>query len=65
MYTTAYNRFNRSSRQGIGGNIGPATGRSRGGRTTKLHGLADDRGRPRVLLLAEQDAEAVIPSTTA
>ena len=29
-----------------------AIGRSRGGRTTKLHGLVDDRGRPRVLLLS-------------
>ena len=27
-------------------------GRSRGGRTTKLHGLVDERGRPRVLLLS-------------
>lgn len=27
-------------------------GRSRGGRTTKIHGLVDDRGRPRVLLLS-------------
>ena len=26
--------------------------RSRGGRTTKLHGLVDDHGRPRVLLLS-------------
>jgi transposase len=29
-----------------------AIGRSRGGRTTKLHGLVDDLGRPRVLLLS-------------
>ena len=27
-------------------------GRSRGGRTTKIHGLVDDKGRPRVLLLS-------------
>jgi transposase len=27
-------------------------GRSRGGRTTKIHGLVDGRGRPRVLLLS-------------
>src|SRR5258707_8507234 len=29
-----------------------AIGRSRGGRTTTLHALSDDAGRPRVLLLA-------------
>src|SRR3546814_15517716 len=29
-----------------------AIGRSRGGPTCKIHGLADDRGRPRVLLLS-------------
>src|SRR5258708_1540501 len=34
------------------GDFAQAIGRSRGGRTTKLHGLADDRGRPRVLLLS-------------
>jgi hypothetical protein len=28
-----------------------AIGRSRGGRTTKVHALTDDAGRPRVLLL--------------
>lgn len=27
-------------------------GSSRGGRTSKLHGLTDDRGRPRVLLIS-------------
>jgi len=29
-----------------------AIGRSRGGRTTKVHGLVDERGKPRVLLLS-------------
>jgi len=29
-----------------------AMGRSRGGRTTKVHGLVDERGKPRVLLLS-------------
>ena len=53
-----------------------AIGRSRGGRTTKIHALTDDRGRPRVLvltagntgdvtvaptLIAAQGAKAVIP----
>jgi hypothetical protein len=34
------------------GDFAQAIGRSRAGRTTKLHGLADDQGRPRVLLLS-------------
>src|SRR5690606_32123195 len=34
------------------GAFAQAIGRSRGGRTTKVHGLVDDRGRPRVLLLS-------------
>ncbi len=33
------------------GDFAQAIGRSRGGRTTKLHGLTDAKGRPRVLLL--------------
>jgi transposase len=33
------------------GDFPQAIGRSRGGRTTKLHGLTDAKGRPRVLLL--------------
>ncbi|MBL8568221.1 MAG: IS5 family transposase, partial [Phreatobacter sp.] len=43
-------------------------GRSRGGRTTKVHGLVDERGRPRVLLLSAGNindismAEALIQS---
>jgi hypothetical protein len=34
------------------GDFAQAIGRSRDGRTTKLHGLADDQGRPRGLLLS-------------
>src|SRR3954452_25493825 len=34
------------------GAFAQAIGRSRGGRTTKIHGLVDDQGRPRVLLLS-------------
>jgi len=34
------------------GAFAQAIGRSRGGRTTKVHGWVDDRGRPRVLLLS-------------
>lgn len=33
------------------GPLAQAIGRSRGGRNTKVHGLVDERGRPRVLLL--------------
>ncbi|WP_408611022.1 IS5 family transposase [Caulobacter hibisci] len=95
----------KAHRSAAGAKGGPsqAIGRSRGGRTTKVHGLVDERGKPRVLLLsagnindismahaliqaagpfrrlladraydanhfrqrlAEQGAEAVIPSTT-
>jgi transposase len=32
-----------------------AFGSSRGGRTSKLHGLTDDQGRPRVLLISAGD----------
>lgn len=34
------------------GDYEEAIGRSRGGRTTKIHALTDDQGRPRVLLLS-------------
>jgi transposase len=34
------------------GDFAQGIGRSRGGRTSKLHGLTDDDGRPRVLLLS-------------
>lgn len=34
------------------GDFVQAIGRSRGGRTTELHGLTDEHGRPRVLLLS-------------
>ena len=34
------------------GDYEEAIGRSRGGRTTKIHALTDDEGRPRVLLLS-------------
>ncbi|MFT3810918.1 MAG: IS5 family transposase [Micropepsaceae bacterium] len=34
------------------GDFDQAIGRSRGGRTTKLHGLVDHHGKPRVLLLS-------------
>jgi transposase len=34
------------------GDLPPAIGRSRGGRTTKIHALTDAEGRPRVLLLS-------------
>jgi len=34
------------------GAFAQAIGTSRGGRTSKLHGLTDDKGRPRVLLIS-------------
>ena len=35
-------------------------GRSRGGRTTKIHGLVDDQGRPRVLLLSAGNTNDIV-----
>src|SRR5215470_6013496 len=37
-----------------------AIGRSRGGRTTKIHALTDARGRPRVLLLSPGNTHDVV-----
>ncbi|MDP3080265.1 MAG: IS5 family transposase [Brevundimonas sp.] len=39
-------------RRALKGAFVQSIGRSRGGRTTKIHGLVDDHGRPRVLLLS-------------
>ncbi|MEP9347811.1 IS5 family transposase [Xanthobacter sp. KR7-225] len=45
-------KAHRSAAGAKGGPFAQAIGRSRGGRTTKVHGLVDERGRPRVLLLS-------------
>ena len=42
----------RASADGKGGAAAQAIGRSRGGRTTKTHAIADGQGRPRVFLLS-------------
>lgn len=42
------------------GAYGEAIGRSRGGRTTKIHALTDAEGRPRVLLLSPGNAHDVV-----
>ena len=41
------------------GDFPQAIGRSRGGRTTKLHGLTDAKGRPRVLLLTASNVNDI------
>ena len=45
-------KAHRSAAGGKGGPSAQAIGRSRGGRTTKIHALTDAEGRPRVLLLS-------------
>ena len=45
-------KAHRSAAGGKGGRSNEAIGRSRGGRTTKIHALTDAAGRPRVLLIA-------------
>ncbi|MFA7264415.1 MAG: IS5 family transposase [Caulobacter sp.] len=45
-------KAHRSAAGAKGGPSFQSIGRSRGGRTTKIHGLVDDQGRPRVLLLS-------------
>ena len=42
------------------GAYGEAIGRSRGGRTTKIHALTDAQGRPRILLLSPGNAHDVV-----
>ena len=42
------------------GAYGEAIGRSRGGRTTKIHALTDEKGRPRVLLLSPGNTHDVV-----
>jgi len=46
------------------GAYGEAIGRSRGGRTTKIHALTDADGRPRVLLLSPGNAHDVVMAPT-
>lgn len=41
----------------------PAIGRSRDGRTTTLHGLTDDLGRPRVLFLTPGNINDITMAT--
>src|SRR5262249_36880163 len=41
-----------------------AVGRSRGGRTTKIHALTDAEGRPRLLLLSPGNAHDVVVAPT-
>lgn len=43
-----------------GSSSGQAIGRLRGGRTTTLHALSEDAGRPRVLLLAPGNQHDVL-----
>jgi len=45
------------------GAYGEAIGRSRGGRTTKIHALTDADGRPRVLLLSPGNTHDVVMAT--
>ncbi len=42
------------------GAYGEAIGRSRGGRTTKIHALTDEKGRPRILLLSPGNTHDVM-----
>ena len=51
MQRTSRRTARRPAQKG-GGGFAQAVGLSRGGRTFKLHGLTDDRGRPRVLLIS-------------
>jgi hypothetical protein len=46
----------RSAGGGTRGAFGEAIGRSRGGRTTRIHALTDAAGRPRILLLSPGNA---------
>src|SRR6516162_24866 len=41
-----------------------AIGRSRGGRTTKIHAMTDAEGRPRILLLSPGNAHDVVMAPT-
>ncbi|MGH3925972.1 MAG: IS5 family transposase [Pseudonocardiaceae bacterium] len=52
----------KAHRSAAGGKGGPseAIGRSRGGRTTKLHALTDAAGRPRVLLITPGNLHDVV-----
>lgn len=60
----------RCEKGGAGGACHQAIGRSRGGRTTKIHALCDDQGRPHALLLtggnvADISAAATLVSAVA
>ena len=52
-------RGHRSAAGGKGGAFAQAIGRSRGGSTCKLHGLADAFGGPRVLLLSSGNSNDI------